>query len=230
MRARRTLVEWLGMGFERRLVRAVRGAAFRLRYRDLYDDTKQQARLLSFAPRLKDKSVAVVGNAQSLFEHDYGSLIDSHDIVLRFNKGFVTNPLKQGRQTDILSLAYGLSLQEIREHFGDAAVIWVTPLRELMAKDLLNNRHNVPCVPFSLWRELYVEMNGVRPSAGTITIKLLRTLFEPMKISLFGFDWKATKTFYHDKDERGWHDWQSEMQLVRRWISEDSRLSLHPRN
>jgi hypothetical protein len=35
---------------------------------------------------VRNKTVAVVGNSSSLFEKDYGEFIDSHDIVIRFNK------------------------------------------------------------------------------------------------------------------------------------------------
>lgn len=35
---------------------------------------------------LIDKSVAVVGNAQHLFERRYGTEIDSHDVVVRINR------------------------------------------------------------------------------------------------------------------------------------------------
>lgn len=34
------------------------------------------------------KSVAIVGNAESLFNYKYGKDIDSHDIVIRMNLGY----------------------------------------------------------------------------------------------------------------------------------------------
>lgn len=39
-----------------------------------------------FEELVKNKRVAVVGNAQSLFSKSYGKLIDQHDIIIRFNK------------------------------------------------------------------------------------------------------------------------------------------------
>jgi hypothetical protein len=41
---------------------------------------------LIFQNFVRGKSVAVVGNADSLFQSNYGDFIDSHDIVIRFNK------------------------------------------------------------------------------------------------------------------------------------------------
>jgi hypothetical protein len=41
---------------------------------------------MNFEQLVEGKSVAVVGNASSLFDQKHGSEIDSHDIVIRFNK------------------------------------------------------------------------------------------------------------------------------------------------
>ena len=41
---------------------------------------------MTFDEFVSGKSVAVVGNSQSLFNKNYGSLIDRHDVVIRFNK------------------------------------------------------------------------------------------------------------------------------------------------
>ena len=44
---------------------------------------------------IKDKRVAIVGNAESQFEKQNGSKIDEFDVVIRFNRGFITKPESQ---------------------------------------------------------------------------------------------------------------------------------------
>ena len=49
------------------------------------------------------KRVLLVGNAASLFNHEYGELIDSYDVVVRFGKGIPTIETKKhlGSKTDV---------------------------------------------------------------------------------------------------------------------------------
>jgi hypothetical protein len=51
----------------------------------------------------KGKRVLLVGNAASLFNHEYGDLIDSYDVVVRFGKGIPTAETKVhlGSKTDV---------------------------------------------------------------------------------------------------------------------------------
>jgi hypothetical protein len=210
-----------------RISALVRKASFKLRHRDLYDDARQDERLRAYTAHLRGKTIAVVGNAQSLFAQAHGADIDAHDIVLRFNMGFVTDPARQGQRTDILALACELPLAEIRRRYGHPQIVWVTPLRELMAPDLAADRADMLVVPLAQWEDLHQAMNGARPSAGAITIDWLRTRAELKTLSLFGFDWKATKTFYHDQSRAGWHDWGQESRMVQAWAAADSRIVLH---
>ncbi len=49
------------------------------------------------------RSVAIVGNAATILEFDHGELIDSHDMVVRFNRAQTTGlEQKIGRRTDLL--------------------------------------------------------------------------------------------------------------------------------
>ena len=51
----------------------------------------------------RGKRVLLVGNAASLFNHEYGELIDSYDVVVRFGKGVPTDENKKhvGSKTDV---------------------------------------------------------------------------------------------------------------------------------
>ena len=46
--------------------------------------------------------ISVVGNAKSIFNHRRGELIDSADLVIRFNRGAPIDTECQGSRTDIL--------------------------------------------------------------------------------------------------------------------------------
>ena len=51
----------------------------------------------------RGKRVLLVGNAASLFNHEYGNLIDSYDVVVRFGKGLpsLENKKHVGSKTDV---------------------------------------------------------------------------------------------------------------------------------
>ena len=54
------------------------------------------------------KSVALVGNSESLLTKEYGNLIDSYDVVCRINRGIeniINNPISSGTKIDILFYA-----------------------------------------------------------------------------------------------------------------------------
>ena len=51
------------------------------------------------------KSVALVGNSESLLTKEYGNLIDSYDVVCRINRGIenvINNPISNGTKIDVL--------------------------------------------------------------------------------------------------------------------------------
>jgi hypothetical protein len=51
----------------------------------------------------KDKTIAIVGNAESLHNHKFGPEIDKHEIVVRINKALITNAESQGTKCDVIS-------------------------------------------------------------------------------------------------------------------------------
>lgn len=64
-----------------------------------------------------NKTVALVGSAPSLKE--YGELIDSFDIVVRFNLGYPTIPEKLGTKTDVLCSNCHVAPAVLKHSFGN---------------------------------------------------------------------------------------------------------------
>ena len=201
---------------------------------ELYDPVANERSLGNLLNALKSAKVAVVGNAQSILDNANGADIDSHDVVVRLNRGLITEPAAQGKRSDILGLACNMTHAEVAEAFGTPRIVWLTPIRELMANDLLRRRTELSVVPIPHWMDLKRQIDEARPSAGLIVLNLLLHYSSCERIDLYGFDWKASKTLYHSVErheregvKRRWHDWELERRLVEKWSAEEDRLRIH---
>lgn len=149
---------------------------------------------------VEGRSVALVGNASSLFEKHHP--IDDHDIVIRMNRGPTTlDPRGTGGfRTDILLIS-GFAEQEFiktAEH-----VVYMTPKhRNKLPPDI---RSRLYFYPTEWWSELESKI-GARPSTGCMGIDLLSRLIGSGKIHLYGFDFWKTPTSYTGKIQLGPHN------------------------
>lgn len=157
--------------------------------------------------RVPPKSVILVGNGPSVFHRRLGSVIDSFDIVVRFNrfatKGYeecvgrrtdywftVSNRSRQGKQRLKFQRTYWWKTKgfsRFRRAYPDA--VNIDP--EIL--DWIAEVANVPADLYSRW------------STGAIAAAVLLREF-PL-INIIGFDWwdadKEGRHHYSDKHERG---------------------------
>jgi hypothetical protein len=173
--------------------------------------------LEELASYVEDKSVAIVGNAQSLFTGiTYGSYIDMHDVVLRFNKGEIVSDAHQGTKTDILSLACKLP-EKMYHRFNPKYVIWATPKREDgLGFEKVKDLPNLFVAPDDAWEKLFEDLKKNRPSSGMIVLNLFVSLMSPRVVSVFGFDSFATRSFYRGPG-CGPHSTYHERRLLEDW-------------
>lgn len=164
---------------------------------------------------VRDKSVAIIGNSNSIFNGNYGDTIDSHDIIIRINRGHeIESPKSQGSKTDILSISIPIP-EKLVTPIMPELVIWATNKIGNMPK-----YNNIVMVrnSDSAWKKLFDQI-GSRPSTGLITINLFANYMNCKNISLFGFDFFKTKTFYHtDRRIKMPHDGKSEEAFVRKLV------------
>jgi hypothetical protein len=143
----------------------------------------------------ENKSVALVGNAMSLFDLEYGSEIDSHDVVVRLNKAaMLLNRFdaekSHGKRTDVWIF---WSAQEYHKHFEKNKHIL-----KMHAGHQYRNNNTIHLVDFVYPDELYMDLKqkaGPRrnPTTGFIAIDYI-LYCNPTKLSVYGFDWKKTPT------------------------------------
>lgn len=143
----------------------------------------------------QDKSVALVGNAMSLFDMNYGIEIDSHDVVVRLNKAaMLLNRFdaenSHGRRTDVWIF---WSTQEYYRHFDK-----YPDVLKMHAGHQFRANGTIKLVDYVYPQELYEVLKpkaGPKKNPTTGFIAIDYTLHcNPRSLSVYGFDWKKTPT------------------------------------
>ena len=148
-----------------------------------------------------NKTIALVGNAQSLLKNNYGPLINTYDIVCRYNRGVnIINQSAQGTRTDVAFYSPPSNYADIETN---ALVVHVTPKHR-------NIEYNKQFVHIP---EHYTQMSMDRPSTGAISINWLLSC-STASITLFGFDFKDTPTYYDTNRSHEPHDYNAEKTYV----------------
>lgn len=160
-----------------------------------------------------ESKINVVGNAQSLFDKNYGALIDEHPTI-RFNYIKNLNPEKQGTRWDYMAAS---NPNEIRKWQNDPQRNFHTHLYTKWNNKQHETIGNNIIIPNDIWQELdkiYKNNTACRgPSTGLSVLFYLHKL-NLSSVGIFGFDWKETLTYYNDekKDtgESKFHDYEFE--------------------
>ena len=151
---------------------------------------------------IKGKTVAIVGNAASIFDKQNGKDIDNHDIIIRFNRGFVIRPEAQGTRTDIIILACELNIDEKSSYKAYFSV---------------NRSKNTMCGNLTISNEPRRRLRcllGKQPSSGFMAVDLCRES-EVKSIDLYGFDFEETPTFYNPDGYITQHDYSAEKEILK---------------
>jgi hypothetical protein len=152
-------------------------------------------------------SVALVGNANSLFDYKYGGQIDQCDIVCRINRGVkIKNAECQGGRCD-------LAFFNVASEFSS---FWkICPeYYHLSLKDRDKQKKETKFFPEIYYAALSANLGGKRPSSGLMVLYWVAQHMN-VQIKIYGFDWYKTKTYYHSrKRQKLAHDFDLEKDYV----------------
>ncbi|MBH0237648.1 glycosyltransferase family 29 protein [Methylobrevis albus] len=157
------------------------------------------------------KSVAIVGNAESLLTGNHGAEIEAHDLVLRMNRGVPTKPESQGSRTDVLVFAQFHTVAKFVNAFQARHLIWMSWFDQ-------EGVDEGPALPEGIVfydarrRSALMGRLKARPSVGAMVIDLVASS-GVKTATVFGFDFKRTNTYYRQKVHIGPHDYDSEEQF-----------------
>jgi hypothetical protein len=179
-------------------------------------DRRERRGLQPLLDSLAGKSVAIVGNATSLLSHQHGALIDGHDIVARMNMGFPIDPAAQGTRFDLWCFSNYRATRQVPEGFVPPPAVWMSP----RFRDIPADVGKCYFYPDSYWRRLR-RLFGARPSVGVMTIDLVCHA-SPRQVTVIGFDFNRTKSFYENRTEPSPHDFVAEARYVTDLVAQRS--------
>lgn len=137
---------------------------------------------------LRDKTVAVVGNARSLSKKTFGQEIDEADIVVRINTSPIPNTQSHGARTTWIATSIPLPADIIIAR-SPQRVLWMTSKRKRLPWSLAK-MDGFYLHPANRHHELIAEM-GCRPTTGVLVLDMLRRT--PVRaVNIFGFDFFAS--------------------------------------
>ena len=168
----------------------------------------------------EEKTVALIGNAMSLFDKEYGSEIDSHDVVVRLNKAAMLYDRmdaekSHGKKIDVWIF---WSTSEYQSKFGK-----YPNLKKMHAGHQSRSKQTLKNVDFIYPESPNYEIlrtksgNHNNPTTGLIAIDWI-THCSPKSLDIYGFDWKDTPTFTDPKRAREKycpHDFEAERKYVK---------------
>jgi len=162
-----------------------------------------------------NKNAILVGNSEKILEKDNGKLIDSYDVVIRMNYGHPTDREKQlGTRTDIWSSSNTEKRHlESYEFFKNVPYILFPNIRiydkyKPIGKNIFYNDEGN-------YRNFIGDFKSPRPSTGAITIDyLLNTVGTLKSLTIIGFDFFNSPTFYNRKNFRVIHKTDVEQKYI----------------
>ena len=158
--------------------------------------------------QLLNQPLSIVGNAESIFQKDHGSLIDSRQTI-RFNRGIIKDKNSQGSRWDFLASAEVNTFEYYNVHKVLFHTLIFTPkLKEHLVK-IKKAKFKCKLLEYPLnYSNEIIELLGKEPSTGFQILWYLNKI-ENKNINIFGFDWKKTPTYYEIRN-KGKHNFEKE--------------------
>lgn len=178
----------------------------------------------------ENKTVAIVGNAMSLFDSKYGNDIDNHDVVVRLNKAaMLINKfdveISHGKKTAVWMF---WNVIEYYKHFEDID----QKIKKMHMGHQSRDHNKLSQVDYIYPDNLYEKLKLVagerkNPTTGFMSIDYVISC-NPFKLNIYGFDWKETPTHTdpnRKKEKLCPHNYDAEKEHCLNFWMKDERIT-----
>ena len=163
--------------------------------------------------------LSIVGNAESIFQKEYGSIIDAN-ATIRFNRADIIKNECQGSRWDFLASSEINTFEKYNSETPKFHTLIFTPTKRELEYKIKKVNFKADKIRLPLEQSLWLEKElGAPPSTGLQILYYLNQI-NNKNVSIFGFDFKQTKTFYEIRN-KGNHDYNKERYFVLEMIEQN---------
>jgi hypothetical protein len=143
----------------------------------------------------EEKTIAVVGNAASLIQQNYGKEIDQAEVVVRINRGgyrFVEFSKQMGTRNDVWCM------QNVRQNkaFFDKPHTRGVRKMQMDTIDVSPQFAEMADLVFSQEDRDDLDSNLTKKSSTGLRVLYYISKQNPLKVSVYGFDWKKSYSWH----------------------------------
>lgn len=173
--------------------------------------------------QLRDKRVALVGNARSLADRAEGIEIDAADLVIRINRAPMPASRTHGRRTDWLALATSIGPEDL-DRIRPKRILWMSHKRKRLPWPVATST-GFYLHPVSEFTRLRAGLRAP-PTTGLMMIDLL-AMSGLASLRLHGFDFFSSLSLTGSRSaDQVPHDFNAERAFVEDLMVRDARITL----
>ena len=169
--------------------------------------------------QLLKQPLSIVGNAESIFQKEHGSLIDAC-ATIRFNRADIIKNECQGSRWDFLASSEVNTFEKYNAETPKFHTLIFTPTKREQEYKIKKVNFKADKIRLPLEQSLWLEKELAAPPSTGLQILFYLDQINNKDVSIFGFDFKETKTFYEIRN-KGKHDYNKERSFVLKMIEQN---------
>ena len=169
--------------------------------------------------QLLNQPLSIVGNAESIFQKEYGRLIDTN-ATIRFNRADIINTASQGNRWDFLASSEVNTFEKYNIETPKFHTLIFTPTKREQEYKIKKVNFKADKIRLPLEQSLWLEKELAAPPSTGLQILFYLDQINNIDVSIFGFDFKETKTFYEIRN-KGKHNFDKERSFVLKMIKQN---------
>lgn len=176
--------------------------------------------LIKIQEFVENKNIILVGNNDNINKTDNSKIIDSYDIVVRMNHAMPEKNI--GYKTDIWLMSFNNLMKQIKEYmiFKPKYTIRLNYFNEDANIHPAIKSNNLYIWPVEEHKKIEEIIGNRTVSTGCMGIYFFANYCKPKSISIIGYDFFKTKSFYNSINMSSqWHTADNERMFAEKYIN-----------